>query len=85
LLISDEFVCCVLQLGDGSYDGRSTPPSTDVLTGVAAITASWRIVAYTCALMTTGGVRCWGNNDYGQVRAASMWYQMICVLRLVGI
>jgi hypothetical protein len=49
---------CV-QLGDGSNTDRNTPPSSDVLTGVAAITAR---DFYTCALTTAGGVRCWGSN-----------------------
>ncbi len=60
---------CTVQLGDGTNNDRNTPPSTDVLTGVAAVTAGGR---HTCALMTTGGVRCWGRNDLGQVSAASM-------------
>jgi len=51
------------QLGDGTTVDRSSPPSTDVLTGVKAIDAGY---AHTCALMTTGGVRCWGYNFSGQ-------------------
>jgi hypothetical protein len=57
------YVCA--QLGDGSNMDRSTPPSSDVLTGVAAITAGR---FYTCALTTAGGVRCWGMNTHGWVR-----------------
>ncbi len=53
------------QLGDGSNTNRNTPPSSDVLTGVAAITAG---DFYTCALSTAGGVRCWGDNYNGQAR-----------------
>jgi hypothetical protein len=68
LLISDEFVYFTPQLGDGSNTNLNTPPSTDVLIGVAAITAQ---AGHTCALMTTGGVRCWGYNVNGQVSAAS--------------
>ncbi len=53
------------QLGDGSNTNRNTPPSSNVLTGVAAITAT---NVHTCALTTAGGVRCWGYNGYGQAR-----------------
>jgi len=41
---------------------RTTPPTIDVLTGVQAVAAGYW---HTCALMTTGGVRCWGDNAYG--------------------
>jgi alpha-tubulin suppressor-like RCC1 family protein len=61
------------QLGDdtslGSY--RSTPPSTDVLTGVEAIVTG---AMHTCALMTTGGVRCWGENSSGQLGDGTTTY-----------
>jgi hypothetical protein len=54
------------QLGVGSnFDYRNTPPSSDVLTGVAAVTAG---EGHACALTTAGGVRCWGYNGYGQAR-----------------
>ena len=43
---------------------RWVPPTSDILTGVQAIAAGGDS---TCALMTSGGVRCWGNNSYGQL------------------
>ena len=53
------------QLGDGTTTDLHSPPSNDVLTGVAQIAAGWH---HTCALMSgTGGVRCWGSNDNGQL------------------
>jgi alpha-tubulin suppressor-like RCC1 family protein len=52
------------QLGDGTLVDRSTPPATDVLTGVQAIAAGGTT---TCALTTGGGVRCWGDNSVGQL------------------
>jgi alpha-tubulin suppressor-like RCC1 family protein len=52
------------ELGDGTTMSRDTPPTSDVLTGVQAIAAS---VFNTCALMTSGGVRCWGDNSNGQL------------------
>ncbi len=68
-LVEILIMLCTVQLGDGTNNDRNTPPTTDVLTGVAAITAGY---VHTCALMTTGGVRCWGRNVYGQVSAASV-------------
>ncbi len=52
------------QLGGGATENRSSPPSTDVLTGAVAIAAG---TAYTCALTSAGGVRCWGFNGLGQL------------------
>jgi len=56
------------QLGDGtSANSRSAASDTDVLTGVSAVAAGY---LYTCAVMTTGGVRCWGDNYSGQLAMA---------------
>jgi alpha-tubulin suppressor-like RCC1 family protein len=51
------------QLGDGTTTDRSTPPATDVLTGVQAVSVGLS----TCALMTSGGLRCWGADSYGEL------------------
>jgi alpha-tubulin suppressor-like RCC1 family protein len=55
----------LLQLGDGTTTDRSTPPSTYVITNAAVITAGRD---YTCALLSSSSVVCWGINIYGQVR-----------------
>jgi alpha-tubulin suppressor-like RCC1 family protein len=47
------------QLGDGTRTNRTSPPESDVVSGVGAIAAGY---AHTRALMTTGGVRCWGQD-----------------------
>jgi hypothetical protein len=52
----------VMQLGDATNTNRIAPSST-VLTGVTALAAGY---AHSCALMSTGGVRCWGMNVDGQ-------------------
>jgi len=53
------------QLGDNSTLERLVPVDVVGLgSGVAAIAAGG---FHTCALTTTGGVKCWGGNSFGQV------------------
>ncbi len=53
------------QLGDGTTTGRAAPAGVSTLdSGVAAL-APGR--SHTCALTTSGGVKCWGLNDRGQL------------------
>jgi len=53
------------QLGDGTRNGRENPVDVNGLAaGVAEIAAGFD---HTCALLDSGGVRCWGSNWYGQL------------------
>ncbi len=53
------------EVGDGARTDRNSPVDVVGLTnGVKAIASGWRHV---CALMTDGGVRCWGSNHAGQL------------------
>ena len=53
------------QLGDGTTTLRTTPVDvTEIPGGVATISAGNN---HACAVTTGGGVKCWGENDYGQL------------------
>jgi alpha-tubulin suppressor-like RCC1 family protein len=53
------------ELGDGTNVQRLTPVNVAGLgNGVRAITASSE---FSCALTVQGGVKCWGNNEHGQL------------------
>ncbi len=76
VLIASQNVCvaCRVQLGDGTTNYGITP-TENVLTGVATVVTG---EFHTCALLMTGGVRCWGNNDHGQVKVhhSSRWLRV---------
>ncbi|HEY3381090.1 MAG TPA: IPT/TIG domain-containing protein [Vicinamibacterales bacterium] len=53
------------QLGDASTTSRSTPVDvTGLASGVVGLAAGY---SHTCALTSSGGVKCWGSNYYGQL------------------
>jgi alpha-tubulin suppressor-like RCC1 family protein len=59
------------QLGDGTNTDRDTPVDVVGLTsGVSQLVAGFE---HTCALTTTGEVKCWGWNSSGQLGNPTVW------------
>ena len=53
------------QLGDGTTTSRTTPVPVSAVAGAVAVTAGWW--HHSCALLGDGTVRCWGDNQWGQL------------------
>jgi alpha-tubulin suppressor-like RCC1 family protein len=53
------------QLGDGTTTNRTTPVTvTGLSSGVSAISVG---ANHSCAVLITGAVKCWGNNQFGKL------------------
>lgn len=53
------------QLGNGTTEDSGTPKDvTGLSSGVSVLSTKGN---HTCALLYTGGVKCWGNNEFGEL------------------
>lgn len=58
------------QLGDGTTKDRHVPT---IVSGLPGGLDSVRVgYLHSCALLKSGGIRCWGNNDFGQLGNGSI-------------
>lgn len=62
------------QLGNGSLVDSATPVfPTGLSSGVAAISAG---AQFTCVIMNSGGTKCWGDNQAGQMGNGTVGYEV---------
>ena len=52
-------------IGDGTNTQRNRPTAVRGITNAVALSA--HSGAHVCARLAAGGIRCWGNNAYGQL------------------
>ena len=53
------------QIGEGAFEDRTAPVDvTDLASGVSALGVGNR---WTCAILEAGGLKCWGDDTYGQI------------------
>ena len=70
------------QLGNNSTVTNHVPVDVQSLpSGVTALAAG---VGHTCALTSSGGVMCWGLNDYGQL-GNTTWVNSHVPVAVVGL
>ncbi len=70
------------QLGDGSFNGSSTPVAVSGLaSGVTEIATG---AYHTCAVTSAGAMQCWGWNAYGQLGDGTATPQLTPVVIRVG-
>lgn len=55
------------ELGDGTGNPSLSGVAVSGLTGAVGISTSASAVAHTCAVLSAGTVKCWGNNAAGQL------------------
>lgn len=84
IAVGDDFACALTsaggvkcwgnnvdgQLGDGTHNNRSAPVNVSgLMSGVIAITTGRN---FACALTSSAGVKCWGDNSNGQLGNVSI-------------
>jgi alpha-tubulin suppressor-like RCC1 family protein len=55
------------QLGDGTTGNKTLPVTVDATSTYSNVAVSSFVLYHTCGITTSGVLKCWGNNNYGQV------------------
>jgi len=71
------------ELGDGTTTDRYTPINVSGLTsGVMLASLGWQ---HTCAVTSTGGVKCWGRNSSGELGISSSTFNSTIPVDVTGL